>query len=102
LYTSGIDATPIPALCSTDIVLVLAKYKNYDDSRKVVVCSALLPYNSAVTPPSIEMAEVSLSLFLLSPGKQLVLSLMCVDFQMPNLGVRICWNTSAVWIKFPK
>jgi hypothetical protein len=34
-------------------------YKNYHDSRKVVVCSA---YNSADPPPSIEMAEVSLSL----------------------------------------
>jgi hypothetical protein len=69
LYTSGIDSTPIAALCSTD-VLVLATCKNYNDSRKVVVCSAHIPYNSADPPPSTETGEIP-------PGKQLGLVLGC-------------------------
>jgi hypothetical protein len=80
----------------------MVKYKNYDDSRKAVVCSALLPYNSADSPPSTEITEISLSLS--PPPRKAVSSFLdvCVDFQTSNPGVGICWNTSAVRIKFPK
>jgi hypothetical protein len=46
VYTSGTDATPIPPLCSMDVVAVLETCKVYGESRMVAVCSAYLPHDS--------------------------------------------------------
>jgi hypothetical protein len=58
VYTAGFDTTPIPALCSMDVVVILVKYRVNGEGIMVVLCSSYLPYDSAGPPPSKEMAEV--------------------------------------------
>jgi hypothetical protein len=58
VYTAGINATPILALCSMDVVAILVKCSVSGEGRMAVVCSAYLPYDSVEVLPFREMVEM--------------------------------------------
>jgi hypothetical protein len=48
----------LPGFSGRDLVAVLVKYLEHGTDRRVVICSAYLPYDSKDPPPTNELEEL--------------------------------------------
>jgi hypothetical protein len=58
ILARNVDIWVLPGLCCRDLVAVLVKYMEAGAERRLVVCSAYLPYDSRNPPPSKELEEL--------------------------------------------
>jgi hypothetical protein len=54
----GMNIWELPGVSCTDLVAVLVKYKKDGMDRRLIVCSAYLPYDSEDPPPTKELEDL--------------------------------------------